>query len=147
MDTMSQMSVQPLSLRFVKQVVELRQYLSPFVPTEEQYTELWSKYELAENVFAVVAVLNDRVIGYGALVVEQKIRGGLAGHIEDIVTHPDFRALGVGRNIIQRLTKKARDNGCYKLALQCEDKNVEFYEKCGFDVSGKGMQRFLTDNS
>jgi predicted N-acetyltransferase YhbS len=39
---------------------------------------------------------------------------------------------GLGRIIINKLVAAARELGCYKIILDCEKKNVPFYEKLGF---------------
>jgi ribosomal protein S18 acetylase RimI-like enzyme len=39
---------------------------------------------------------------------------GLAGHIEDIVTHSDYRGQNLGRNIIDALKFIADNRKCYK---------------------------------
>lgn len=36
------------------------------------------------------------------------------------------------RSIIERLVEEARAYGCYKIILDCNEKNVAFYEQCGF---------------
>ena len=76
----------------------------------------------------------DKIIGTGSLLLEPKfIRGhSLVGHIEDIVIDKEYRGKGVGRVLIERLTKVAKNSGCYKVILDCSKNNVPFYEKCGF---------------
>lgn len=61
----------------------------------------------------------------------------------NVVTHPEKRNLGLGTLIVNGLFDIAKNNGCYKVSLQCRDHNVAFYEKCGYAVSGRAMQKFL----
>ena len=65
------------------------------------------------------------------------------GHIEDIVSHPNYRKKGLGKFIVDGLFDVAKANGCYKVALQCREHNVKFYEKCNYELSGVAMQRFV----
>jgi ribosomal protein S18 acetylase RimI-like enzyme len=60
--------------------------------------------------------------------VERKFvhENGLVGHIEDIVVHKDYRKLQFGRFIIDQLTTIGKVTGCYKIILDCSDKNVPF---------------------
>ena len=37
----------------------------------------------------------------------------------------------------------AKQNGCYKVILDCSESNVGFYEKCGFDNKGYQMYQLL----
>ena len=45
--------------------------------------------------------------------------------------------------VVDALFNIAKANGCYKIALQCRAHNVEFYEKCGYEVSGIALQKFI----
>ena len=74
------------------------------------------------------------LLGTTSLIVEHKlIRGcGRVGHVEDVVTHEKARGRGVGRALLGRLAELAREAGCYKVILDCADKNAAFYEKSGY---------------
>lgn len=37
-------------------------------------------------------------------------------------------------SIIEQLKHLAFSKGCYKVILDCAEKNVEFYKRCGFQV-------------
>jgi glucosamine-phosphate N-acetyltransferase len=81
------------------------------------------------------------VVGYGCLVVEQKIRGGRLGHIEDIVSHSNYHQQGLGKQIVTQLVKIAKQEGCYKVVLNCRLQNEGFYKKCGFlNSKNKSME-------
>jgi len=77
---------------------------------------------------------NHQIIGSATLVIEQKFihNGGKAGHIEDVVTRKGYEGKGIGREILKELIKIAKDNECYKIILDCDEKLVKFYEKLGF---------------
>jgi glucosamine-phosphate N-acetyltransferase len=34
--------------------------------------------------------------------------------------------------MVKELIKKAKENGCYKIILDCDEKVTSFYEKIGF---------------
>lgn len=124
-------------------ITQLLQELSVFKPEEPQDEENWLSFTSQTNLVAIVAVIDEVVVGYGALLIEMKIRGGRAGHIEDIVSHPDFRGIGIGRAIIDFLAGRALELGCYKLVLQCSEENRGFYERGGYRQMHVAMQRFL----
>ena len=77
---------------------------------------------------------NHQVIGTATLLIEQKFihNGGKAGHIEDVVTRKGYEGRGIGKEIMKELIKIAKENGCYKVILDCDEKVVSFYEKIGF---------------
>jgi glucosamine-phosphate N-acetyltransferase len=77
---------------------------------------------------------NRQVIGTATLMIEQKFihNGGKAGHIEDVATRKGYEGKGIGKKIIEELIKIAKENECYKVILDCNEKVTEFYEKTGF---------------
>jgi glucosamine-phosphate N-acetyltransferase len=90
-----------------------------------------------------VAVAGDGlVIGATTLLVEQKFihRGGLVGHIEDVVVRKGHEGKGVGGSVVRAAVEKARELGCYKVILDCEADLVDFYKKLGFSEHDVGMR-------
>ena len=78
------------------------------------------------------------------LVEEKLIRNyGKVGHIEDIVVHADYRGYGLGKILIDYLTSMGKNQGCYKCILDCDEKNVGFYEKCEYVRKGIEMARYM----
>lgn len=124
-------------------VIKLLQSISEFKPLKTEYSSNWTSYSKQTNVHSVVAIIDKRIVGYGAIVVEAKIRGGKMGHVEDIVSHSKYRKKGIGKAILGALLDVAKANGCYKIALQCKEHNVKFYENCDYEISGVAMQMFL----
>ena len=49
---------------------------------------------------------------------------------------------GIGKAIVKSLFRIAKEEGCYKVALQCRDNDIDFYRKCEFEISGVTMQQF-----
>lgn len=86
-------------------------------------------------------VPTDQIVACGTLFIEFKFlrNAGLCGHIEDIVVHQDGQGKGLGKRIIEVLTELAKVRGCYKVILDCSNKNVPFYEKCGYHKAGEQM--------
>src|SRR5919112_189753 len=77
---------------------------------------------------------NHQIIGSATLLIEQKFihNGGKAGHIEDVATRKGYEGKGIGKKVIEELIKIARENECYKVILDCNEKVMDFYEKTGF---------------
>ena len=78
------------------------------------------------------------------LVVEKKfIRNlGRCGHIEDIVVDKNYQKMGFGGIIVKNLMGIGDEVGCYKLVLDCSEKNVGFYGNCGFVRKEVQMVRY-----
>ncbi len=109
----------------------------------KEYSSIWSEYFKQKFNYSAVALFNQKVVGFGAIVISKRLRGGHLGVLEDIIVTPNFRRQGIGKTIVDFLFDIAKTQGCYKVALSCKDHNVEFYEICGYEVSGVAMQRFL----
>ena len=127
----------------VSSVIELLQSLSSYKPSSKSYSKICSIFFNQKNVFSLVAVVNKEVVSYGSIIIETKIRGGKKGHMEDVVTHVNFRKKKIGTKIINNLFEIAKKEGCYKVSLECNKYNIPFYKNCKFEISGIGMQRFL----
>ena len=86
------------------------------------------------SVMVIEDANKGRIIACATLYIEPKfLRScGKIGHIEDVVVSSGYRGLHLGLEIIETLKKLAKERGCYKVILNCSDKNVSFYSKLGF---------------
>lgn len=89
---------------------------------------------LNDNHKILVLENNNNILASGTLFIEQKIirNFGKVGHIEDIVVDKTLNGLGIGKKIISELKNHAKNQGCYKVILDCRNDIMQFYEKCGF---------------
>jgi glucosamine-phosphate N-acetyltransferase len=142
MANVNNITTRPVMQSDMDVVLELLQSISEYRPAKSEYLAIWNSFCQQDNVHSLVAVLDNQVVGYGSIVIETKIRGGKMGHIEDIVAHPLFRKKGIGKTVLDALFAVAKEHGCYKVALQCKEQNVGFYEKCDYTISGSAMQLF-----
>ena len=78
-------------------------------------------------------------------IIESKIRGESAGHIEDIVVDNKVRGKRIGVDLIKELVKIAKEKRCYRVTLFCDESLVNFYDKNGFEVSGTAMKVHLVN--
>ena len=95
------------------------------------------------NYIIRVAEVDGKVVGATTLIIEPKFihNLGKVGHIEDVVTHKEFQGKGIGRKIIHSLLEDAKNRGCYKTILDCDDEVVPFYEKINYDGKGKSFHK------
>ncbi|KAJ3301560.1 Glucosamine-phosphate N-acetyltransferase-like protein [Kappamyces sp. JEL0829] len=89
-----------------------------------------------------------KIVGAGTIFVERKFvhHNGLVGHIEDIVTHSEYRGLNLGFLVIETLKYIGEMTGCYKIILDCSEKNIPFYVKCGFAHKEFEMAYYIKQN-
>jgi GNAT superfamily N-acetyltransferase len=137
--------IEAVRMEHMKEVILLLQNISTYMPPREYYDDIWNSFLNQPNVFAVSAIENGKVVGYGSIFIESKIRGGKVGHIEDIVSEPSRRNGGIGKMLVNGLCDIARLHQCFKVVLFCRQHNVAFYEKCDFKTSGVALQRIIGD--
>jgi glucosamine-phosphate N-acetyltransferase len=65
------------------------------------------------------------------------------GHIEDIVVDKELNGKGIGKQLINELSEYAKNNGCYKVILDCKEDISLFYEKCGFVKKERQMSKYF----
>tara|TARA_E500000178_G_C16821628_1_gene661762 strand:+ start:47 stop:517 length:471 start_codon:yes stop_codon:yes gene_type:complete len=99
---------------------------------------------LPKNINIYIIFEGNIIIGSGTLVVESKIirSFGRVGHIEDVVIDNENQNKGYGSELMKFLINKAKMLGCYKVLLNCDEKNLAFYEKnapkdCTLKISKK----------
>ena len=96
--------------------------------------EVFEKINSNPNHIIAVAVLNEKIVGSTTLLIEPKFihKGGLVGHIEDVVVDKNFQGQKIGAKILKYLLEIAKNRGCYKTILDCTDDVKPFYERLGF---------------
>ena len=104
--------------------------------------EILYRINQQEGHVYVVKTPRDEIIGTITLLIEQKFihEGGLVGHIEDVAVRKGYEGKGIGGSLVRRALKEAKTFGCYKVILDCSDKNIPFYEKFGFRVEENEMR-------
>ena len=103
----------------------------------------WNDFNSNTSSNSIVGIYNNRIIAYGSVVIENKIRGEVAGHIEDIVVDSEVRGKMVGVSLIKELIEISKKKGCYRITLFCNEKLVNFYSRNGFKVNNIIMKKYL----
>ena len=91
----------------------------------------------------ILVIYNDenKLIGAGTIFKLEKIHNNPIGQIEDVIISEKYRGYGLGKLIIKKLVVVGLNEfKCYKVILNCLDKNVDFYKKCNFDITGFQMK-------
>lgn len=92
-------------------------------------------------VFVIENLETNKIVGSITMIIEKKIihNMGKVCHIEDVVIDKSVRGLGLGKIIIDFAIKYSIQKGCYKTILDCNNHNIGFYLKCGFENKGAQM--------
>ena len=100
---------------------------------------------LSNKHIIIVIEDNNKIIGSGTLLIENKVihNMGLVAHIQDIVIHSNYRKQGLGKKIIDELINISIQSKCYKIILDCNEKNVNFYQNSGFKQKEIQMVKYL----
>jgi len=127
----------------LKEVVVLLNQLKEIDVSKINLNKAWSDFISNSSSNSVVGIYNNKVVAYGSLVVENKIRGEVAGHIEDIVVDSNVRGKMIGVALIKELIKIGEIKGCYRITLFCKETLVKFYSRNGFEVNNVVMKKYL----
>ena len=103
----------------------------------------WNDFISNTSSNSIVGIYNDRVVAYGSVVVENKVRGEVAGHIEDIVVDSKVRGMMIGVALIKELIRVAKEKKCYRITLFCKESLINFYARNGFEVNNVVMKKYL----
>ena len=96
----------------------------------------------------LVAQLDGEVVGVCQLIVFRHLqaRGGRCAEIESVHVHPDWRARGIGTELMEAAIARARAAGCYRVQLTSNEVRHDahrFYERLGLTASHLGFKLSL----
>ena len=140
---MSEIKFRPILESDIREVSNLLNQLKQMDITSIDYKKAWSDFSSNSSSNSIVAILKKKVVAYGSIVIENKIRGQVAGHIEDIVVDTEVRGKMLGLRLVKKLIEIGESKNCYRITLFCDKKLVSFYERSGFKVNNIMMKKFL----
>ena len=93
------------------------------------------------RIVVIYSEIEKRIIGAGTIIIVRKIHNNPIGQIEDVIISEKYRKNGLGKQIIEKLIDIGKNEfKCYKIILNCLEKNIKFYENCGFIEVGVEMK-------
>jgi ribosomal protein S18 acetylase RimI-like enzyme len=78
---------------------------------------------------------NDRLVAFGYMTG----MGLEHGYLEDIIVHPNFQGMGLGKQLVSLLVAEAHQRGIDIVTTTFHVSNKSFYEKCGAQVGYGGL--------
>ena len=96
-----------------------------------------------EKIFIIKK--NKKIVGSITFILEKKIihDGKFVLHIEDVIVDKNYRGLGIASKLLNFSKDYARENNCYKIILDCDEKLKVFYEKNKFENKNIQMSIYL----
>ena len=125
---------------------------------KEQMIQLYSQLSTCEmlpsNIFLwiirsqnIFVDIDEQLTIRGAItaLLEKKVihKGGIVCHIEDLVVHKDHRGQQIGSELVDHVVNYAKEKGCYKTILNCNEQVEPFYQKLGFQSKNKEMSIYF----
>lgn len=117
---------------------------------EQKFKEIFNKMceinKIEPQYFIVVweDTKNGNIAVSGSIIIEKKFihNWQCVWHIEDIVVSSKYRGLWLGEHLISILKEIASEN-CYKVILDCDSKNLWFYNKCWLEEKSLWMAKYF----
>ena len=104
------------------------------------------KRHLADGSFVSwLAVDGDRVVGTSGMSFVEKppyfgCPTGRIGLLSSMYTDPEYRRMGIARELLSRVIEEARAHGCGTVHITASDMGVLLYTDFGFVKNGNFMQ-------
>lgn len=140
---MSDLHFRKIEKKDLEQVFVLLNQLKEMDVSKIDNEKAWNDFITNSSSNSIVGIYDDKVVAYGSVVVENKVRGEVAGHIEDIVVDTEVRGKMIGVSLIKELVKVAKNKGCYRITLFCKESLINFYSRNGFEVNNVVMKKYL----
>ncbi|WP_269582221.1 GNAT family N-acetyltransferase [Roseibium sp. Sym1] len=93
----------------------------------------------------LLAQKDRRLVASCTLVIVPNMTRGCAPYalVENVVTHENWRGLGIGRRLMETALERAFDEGCFKIMLLSGADNTaahRFYKRLGFANTKTGFE-------
>ena len=85
----------------------------------------------------IVGLIDNKIVGFCSLTITNNLwQAGNLGHIDELVVENSFRRQGIGKKLMDEITKVAKDHHCKRIELDSafhrKDAHM-FYEQSGYE--------------
>ena len=141
---MNEAIIRPATESDLPGLLSLYRHLHPNESQPESATaeRVWTKLLTSGFTTVIVAQSADQLVSSCTLAIVPNLSRGARSYavIENVVTHADYRRLGLGRRVLAHALDLAWQADCYKVSLATGSKRestLHFYEEAGFGRGGK----------
>ena len=120
-------------------LVALYKHLNPEDPPVEEQTlyAVWDQFIHDPKIHCIVVEEGGQLIASCTLIMVPNLTRSARPYslIENVITHPDFRKRGIGKQMLQHALNLAWQQNAYKVMLltgRNDEKVFQFYEHAGF---------------
>ncbi|MFZ4761841.1 MAG: GNAT family N-acetyltransferase [Alphaproteobacteria bacterium] len=122
-----------LVLQFIKDLAEYEKLLHEVVASEQDLVE--TLFGANPKAHAVIVEWQGKPVGFALYFYNYSTFLGKPGiYLEDLYVQPDYRSMGIGKQILYWLAAKAVAEECCRLqwwVLDWNEPSIEFYKKIG----------------
>ena len=107
------------------------------------------KRHMADGTFVSwLAVDGDKIVGTSGMSFVEKppyfgCPTGRLGLLSSMYTNPNYRRMGIAKELLNRVVEEARAYGCGAVHITASDMGVKLYTAYGFKHNGNFMQYIL----
>lgn len=101
---------------------------------------------MADGTFVSwLAVDGERVVGTSGMSFVEKppyfgCPSGKMGLLSSMYTHPNYRRMGIAKELLHKVVEEARQYGCGTIQITASDMGIKLYMAYGFVHNGNFMQ-------
>jgi len=118
--------------------------------SKEEFEKRFELLKERKDYYIVVIedTKTNQIVATGSVDVLHKLSrsNGEMGQIEDVVVDSTYRDKKFGKFIMEQLKHIGKQVGCYKILLNCNEKNIPFYRKLNFEVKDFNMAWYIPEN-
>lgn len=135
LDTFIEMRINQLREEGAKENIDLK-------PALKNY---YNRHMRDGTFVSWIAVDGDKIIGTSGMSFVEKppyfgCPNGKIGLLSSMFTNPDYRRMGIAKELLHRVVEEARKYGCGTIQITASDMGVKLYTAYGFVHNGNFMQ-------
>ena len=135
LDTFIEMRINQLREEGAKEEVDLLPYLK----------EYYHRHMEDGTFVSWLAVDKDKIIGTSGMSFVEKppyfgCPSGKIGLLSSMYTNPNYRRMGIAKELLNRVVNEARSYGCGTVQITASDMGVKLYTDYGFSHNQNFMQ-------
>ena len=111
--------------------------------TREKFNEIYDK--IFNSGCIIVCKEDQKIVGSITVILEYKFINNFAiyGHIEDVFVDENYRHKKIGRSLVENAIDYCKQNKCFKVSLNCNEKLENFYSLNGLENRQINMSKLI----